>query len=108
MMNTHGTEMRLGGRLGRHRHGEARRGTAGVTIIHFAFLRHELLAPFSRPIKNATSVSRKMGCGLGDFSLFPALGGAGVGGGALAGSSVRPSAAPTEFRNFENRDASDC
>jgi len=27
--------------------------------------------PFSRPIKNATSVSRKMVCGLGNFFLFP-------------------------------------
>lgn len=42
--------------------------------------------------------------GLGIFSFFPALGGAGVGGGALAESSVRPFAAPTEFRNFENRE----
>ena len=45
-------------------------------------------------------------CGRRDFSLsFPALGGAVVGGGALAGSDVRPFAAPAEFRNFEIRES---
>lgn len=52
----------------------------------------------------------KWGVGLGifPFSRLSVTGGAGVGGGALAGSSVRPLLAPTEFRIFEIKDASDC